>query len=164
MQQNNFLNNAFLHHLSIQCADPKSLSSFYSETLGMKSKQIHHQEKTKWLCFGNDRRIIFSPGKKKNLDFAAFSLKDENSLMNFKNILINNKVSISEYETPFFMKGSFGVKDPDNNLILKAFLNQTEARFHLSLNLELPVQKPVNNLIPPGFLNRPRLSLSFLCI
>ena len=45
MQQNNFLNNAFLHHLSIQCADPKSLSSFYSETLGMKSKQIHHQEK-----------------------------------------------------------------------------------------------------------------------
>ena len=70
MQQNNFLNNAFLHHLSIQCADPKSLSSFYSETLGMKSKQIHHQEKIKWLCFGNDRRIIFSPGKKKNLDFV----------------------------------------------------------------------------------------------
>ena len=59
MQQNNFLNNAFLHHLSIQCADPKSLSSFYSETLGMKSKQIHHQEKIKWLCYGNDRRIIF---------------------------------------------------------------------------------------------------------
>ena len=86
MQQNNFLNNAFLHHLSIQCADPKSLSSFYSETLGMKSKQIHHKEKIKWLCFGNDRRIIFSPGKKKNLDFAAFSLKDKNSLMNFKNI------------------------------------------------------------------------------
>ena len=90
MQQNNFLNNAFLHHLSIQCADPKSLSSFYSETLGMKSKQIHHQEKSKWLCFGNDRRIIFSPGKKKNLDFAAFSLKDENSLINFKNILKMN--------------------------------------------------------------------------
>ena len=40
MQQNNFLNNAFLHHLSIQCADPKSLSSFYSETLGMNSANL----------------------------------------------------------------------------------------------------------------------------
>ena len=38
--------------------------------------------------------------------------------MNFKNILTNNRVSISEYETPFFMKGSFGVKDPDNNMII----------------------------------------------
>ena len=52
------------------------------------------------------------------MDFAAFSLKDENSLINLKNILTKNKVSISEYETPFFMKGSFGVKDPDNNLII----------------------------------------------
>ena len=47
MQQNNFLNNAFLHHLSIQCADPKSLSSFYSETLGMKSKANSSPRKNK---------------------------------------------------------------------------------------------------------------------
>ena len=45
-------------------------------------------------------------------------MKDENSLMNFKNILTKNKVSILDYETPFFMKSSFGVKDPDNNLII----------------------------------------------
>ena len=49
------------------------LAKFYSERLVMDYKKITHNGKTKWMCFGNDRRIIFSSGKNKKLDFAAFS-------------------------------------------------------------------------------------------
>ena len=79
MTKKNFLNNALLHHLSIQSPNPEGLSKFYSYTIGMEQKAITHQKKSKWMCFGNDRRIIFSLGEKKKLDFAAFSLKDYDS-------------------------------------------------------------------------------------
>ena len=38
MAKKNFLNNAFLHHLSIQSPNPEGLSRFYSETIGMNLK------------------------------------------------------------------------------------------------------------------------------
>ena len=60
MTKKNFLNNALLHHLSIQSPNPEGLSKFYSETIGMEQKDITHKKKSKWMCFGNDRRIIFS--------------------------------------------------------------------------------------------------------
>ena len=126
MAKKNFLNNAFLHHLSIQSPNPEGLSRFYSETIGMNLKTIDHQQKSKWMCFGNDRRIIFSFGKKKCLDFAAFSLKDNYSLNEFKKILVLNGIETLDYETPFFDKGSFSVKDPDGNTIVFGLSNNKE--------------------------------------
>ena len=126
MTKKNFLNNALLHHLSLQSPNPEGLSKFYSYTIGMEKKAITHQKKSKWMCFGNDRRIIFSLGEKKKLDFAAFSLKDTNSLNDFKEIVLSNRVEIADFETPFFEKGSFSVKDPDGNVLVFGLSNNKE--------------------------------------
>ena len=50
MTKKNFLNNALLHHLSIQSPNPEGLSKFYSYTIGMEQKAITHQKKSK-SCF-----------------------------------------------------------------------------------------------------------------
>ena len=126
MTKKNFLNNALLHHLSIQSPNPEGLSKFYSYTIGMEQKAITHQKKSKWMCFGNDRRIIFSLGEKKKLDFAAFSLKGNNNLNDFKEIVLSNSVEIEDFETPFFEKGSFSVKDPDGNVLVFGLSNNKE--------------------------------------
>mgnify|MGYP003315929414 CR=1 FL=1 len=80
MTKKNFLNNALLHHLSIQSPNPKGLSKFYSYTIGMEQKAITHQKKSKWMCFGNDRRLLFVEGEKKKLNFAGFSCRNEREL------------------------------------------------------------------------------------
>ena len=115
MAKKNILNNVILHHLSLQSPNPENLCGFYSDTLGMDTKKISHQGEIKWMCFGNDRRIIFTNGNKKRLDFAAFSFKDQTSFKNYKDDLKLNNVEITKYETPFFKEGSFSVIDPDEN-------------------------------------------------
>jgi len=118
MRLKNFLSNTFLHHLSVQSPDPEKLSIFYSNNIGMNVQKITHQKKTKWMCFGNDRRIIFTEGNKKQLDFAAFSIKDFDSFKIYKETVLSKDVEIFDYETPFFTKFSFGVKDPDGNILI----------------------------------------------
>jgi len=118
MTTSNFHTNSFLHHLSIESPKPMELAKFYSETLGMDYKKITHNGKTKWMCFGNDRRVIFSSGKNKKLDFAAFSCRDNNSLESYKSYLVSKNVKIMDFQTPFFVDGSFGVEDPDKNFLV----------------------------------------------
>ena len=90
MNKKNFLNNALLHHLSIQSPNPEGLSKFYSYTIGMEQKAITHQKKSKWMCFGNDRRIIFSLG--------------ENIFLNLEDSGLNVTTSFSEATKILFLK------------------------------------------------------------
>jgi len=118
MTSSNFHTNSTLHHISIESHNPKELAQFYSETLGMDFKKITHEDTIKWMCFGNDRRLIFSTGTKNKLGFAAFSCRDKDSLDKYKKFLISKNVKVMDFQTPFFTKGSFGVKDPDKNFLV----------------------------------------------
>ena len=73
-------NHSFLHHLSMESPNPEDLANFYSNTLGMNFKKYIHQNKTIWMCFGNDRRLLFVEGEKKKLNFAGFSCRNESEL------------------------------------------------------------------------------------
>ena len=118
MTESNFFPNAFLHHLSIETPDPKALAQFYSDTLGMKTKEYIYNNITTWMCFGNDRRLIFVKGEKKKLNFAGFSCRDKSGLSIIRKKAKDEKIEINDHDTPFFKDGSFSLKDPDHNMIV----------------------------------------------
>ena len=125
-------NHSFLHHLSIESPNPEHLASFYSNTLGMNFKKYIHQKKIIWMCFGNDRRLLFVEGEKKKLNFAGFSCRNERELKELQSKYKLQNIDTFNHDTPFFKEGAFGLLDPDNNKLVFGLSKTDEGMFYSS--------------------------------
>ena len=118
--------DTYLHHLAFESPDPEKLAFFYGEVLEMTVKKV---ENLIWKCEGPKRKIIFHKGTKKKLVYAGFSCRDKNGLDEIKSRAISEKITIEKSISYFFSHNAFGVRDPDNNLIIFGLGNKEKHSF-----------------------------------
>jgi len=115
-----------LHHLALSSPNPKLLAEFYSKTMDMKISQIAEDY---WQCEGPKRKMVFKKGKKKTLLYAALSCRDLDGLNALKAKAKTEGLKIKFSKNNFFEDSSFGVNDPDNNLIIFGLVKKKEKEF-----------------------------------
>jgi catechol-2,3-dioxygenase len=112
-----------LHHLAIQSKNPEKLAIFYSNIMDMA---IEKTNKNEYMCEGPSRKIIISKGENKKLSYAGMVCRSEVNLNKFKDFLFNQKVETNDFISSIYKKGSFSVKDPDENIICFGVLNNNK--------------------------------------
>ena len=113
-----------LHHLAIQSQNPENLAVFYSDVMEMK---LQKRQKNNYICEGPSRKIIISKGENKKLSYAGMVCRSEINLNKFKDFLSNQKVETNDFISSIYKKGSFSVKDPDENIICFGVLKDNES-------------------------------------
>jgi catechol 2,3-dioxygenase len=106
--------SCYLHHLHIASPDPRSLAAFYAKVMKMSAAERDGG----WELRGPARRLLLSKGPAKKLLWAAFAVRDAQSLAGLRRYVEARDVPTSASSTPFFADGAFAVKDPDNNVIV----------------------------------------------
>ena len=81
-----------------------------------------------YICEGPLRKIIISKGENKKLSYAGMVCRSEINLNKFKDFLSNQKVETNDFISSIYKKGSFSVKDPDENIICFGVLKDNESQ------------------------------------
>lgn len=103
-----------LDHIALESSNSEKLSNFYKTIMKM---DLIFKNNEYIICEGPSRKIIIKNGKSNRLAFAGFSCRSNENLIGFKVFIKNRGVEIQDFKNPYFEKGSFSIKDPDNNLI-----------------------------------------------
>jgi catechol 2,3-dioxygenase-like lactoylglutathione lyase family enzyme len=105
--------SAYLHHLQLLSPDPARLAAFYGDALDMAVTR--HEEG--WLCTGARRRVLFAQGPAKTLGFAGMACRDAAHLAELRARVEAAGVPL-EPSPGALLDRSFGVRDPDGNLVV----------------------------------------------
>jgi catechol-2,3-dioxygenase len=124
--------SAYLHHLHFHTPDPSRLAEFYGGAMNM---QVHHLDDDSWLASGPERRLLFSEGPAKKLAYAAFAVRDVESLTGLCQRAQEMGLSPRHVDALLFQKGAFAVTDPDGNAVYFG-LAETPAKTFLSASEE----------------------------
>ncbi len=106
--------SAYLHHLQFRSPDPEVLARFYGKAMGMKVTEL---EKDLWLTVGPARRVLFSQGEARKLQYGAFAVRDAESLRGLEQRANEKKLDPKPASSAMFEAGAFAVVDPDGNEI-----------------------------------------------
>ncbi|MSQ70634.1 MAG: glyoxalase [Betaproteobacteria bacterium] len=105
---------AHLDHLCIESEAPANLAAFAREALSMDVRQI---EGERWLCIGQNRPMLVTPGRKHAIGFVAFSFADAASLAAYRQRLERGGTILEANPSSLFGAGAFAVRDPEGNRI-----------------------------------------------
>ncbi len=106
---------AYLHHLQFQTPDPAGLAAFYGRALDMAVSALPDG---RFLCQGPLRRMLFTKGAAKQLDFGAFATRDRAGLDEIRARAAAGGVAILASPSPLFGDEAFAVRDPDGTTIV----------------------------------------------
>lgn len=105
---------AYLHHIALGSPDPQAIAAFYGDVMDMDVSPIDGG----LLCSAPGRRVIAMNGKAKSLAYAGFAVRDAEGLAEIRARADVEGVGIETSPTPLFGPEAFGVRDPDDNLIV----------------------------------------------
>jgi catechol 2,3-dioxygenase-like lactoylglutathione lyase family enzyme len=106
---------AYLHHLALCSREPAALAAFHADMMDMQARAIASGD---WLCEGPMRRLIITEGASKTLAYAGFACRDDAGLAGIRAHAAGAGLVLLPSPSPLFGDAAFGVRDPDNNLIL----------------------------------------------
>jgi len=101
-----------LSHIAIGSPNPSQMADFYERAMGNKTSETHHG----LISSGPDRKILFIPGKAKELKYFAVSLTQE-SLDILRGKLLKDGFNLHPSPSPFFDNQAFALEDPDGNCV-----------------------------------------------
>lgn len=104
---------AYLHHLQIGSHDPARLAAFYADAMDMTAREVDGA----WLCEGPLRRMLFSAGPDKSLQFAAFACRDAAGLASIRARAVEMGTDVLPSPSPLLTGEAFAVADPDGNVV-----------------------------------------------
>lgn len=103
---------AYLHHIQLLTPEPDRLADFYARALQMDRAGATGTVS----CDGEGRLVLFGQGAPKRLGFAAFAVRDAESLAAIRASAERNGVPIEAFPSPFLAE-AVAVRDPDGNVI-----------------------------------------------
>ena len=108
--------NAHLHHVQLNSADPKALAGFYASAMEFETSKL---DTDLWLCRAKDRNLLI--GQKTDdrvLAYGAYQFENEAGLEALKERALQNKVEIVPVPRTLFDDSAFGLTDTDGNLMV----------------------------------------------
>ena len=105
---------AYIHHIKLLSPEPERLARFYADAMDMDLERSDGE----WLCTGPKRRLLIGEGPVKTLGYGALGCRSDDALQRLRERAEAEGLKIEGSTSPLFKSGAFGMRDPDNNLIL----------------------------------------------
>lgn len=106
---------AHLDHLVIEAENPERQAAFLADLLGMQASPLAGGA---WLAAGEQRRVVYAPGKRNGLSCVAFHFPEgPAALAAYRARLEQSGLALAPSPSPLHAKDGFALRDPDGNAV-----------------------------------------------
>lgn len=123
MAENQLIWPARLHHFALTSDSPEAIADWYVRAMGYEKETYGNG----WLLRGGERHIIILPGKKSQVAFSSYAVRDAVHLANVSEKLAAAECNIEIFETPLFRDDAISTTDHDGNVFVFGVPSQGKA-------------------------------------